>query len=454
MPCRWDRDWRQRTSEGSCIATFLTKQGRVKILDFGLAKLRHFAGSADEASGTTVTEPGVVMGTVGYMSPEQVRGQEADARSDIFSFGAILYEMLSGRRAFQGNSAIDTRSAILKEDPPELCIAVSPAIERVVRRCLEKNPDERLQTARDVSFALEAMSASRTAGWTWLRPRYLITTASALAVMAIALAWMYWRPFSGEPSFPPMETVPITSFPGIERSPSFSPDGSQIAFTWNGENRDKRDIYVMQVGGAHPFHLTSGVRPAWSPDSREIAFIRFNPDKATILSIGPLGGPERKLAEGIIDGFGLNWAPDGKHLAFSYKDSQQEPWSICLLSVDTLQGERLTSPPPGSYGDRCPAFSPDGSHLGFVRELAPGTTMDLYVLSLSGGEPRRLTADGRAIDSICWTAEKSSFNRTGQEVPQPCGESQSPGEALNPSKELGTMPRSQISRPKGSALPM
>ncbi len=135
-----------------------------------------------------------------------------------------------------------------------------------------------------------------------------------------------------------METVPITSFPGIERSPSFSPDGSQIAFTWNGENRDKRDIYVMQVGGAHPFHLTSGVRPAWSPDSREIAFIRFNPDKATILSIGPLGGPERKLAEGIIDGFGLNWAPDRKHLAFSYKDSQQEPWSICSLSVDTLQG--------------------------------------------------------------------------------------------------------------------
>jgi len=119
---------------------FLTKQGRVKILDFGLAKLRHFAGFADEASGTTVTEPGVVMGTVGYMSPEQVRGQEADARSDIFSFGAILYEMLSGRRVFQGNSAIDTMSAILKEDPPELSSAVSPAIERVVRRCLEKNP--------------------------------------------------------------------------------------------------------------------------------------------------------------------------------------------------------------------------------------------------------------------------------------------------------------------------
>src|SRR5437867_1370712 len=140
---------------------FITKEGRVKILDFGLAKLRRDTGSAEEAS-TSLTRPGSLMGTVGYMSPEQVRGQEVDARGDIFAFGAILYEMLSGRRAFQGNSEADTISAILKEDPPEITHLhkrVSSAIERVVRRCLEKSPGERFQSARDLSFALEAVSS-------------------------------------------------------------------------------------------------------------------------------------------------------------------------------------------------------------------------------------------------------------------------------------------------------
>src|SRR5438876_924187 len=145
---------------------FITKDGRVKILDFGIAKLTQAGGSQSQTDIPTRrvdTDPGVVMGTVGYMSPEQLKGRPVDQRSDIFSFGAILYEMLSGRRAFHGQSAAETMSAILKEDPPELSDTnktVSPALERLVNHCLEKNPEARFHSARDLVFALEALSGS------------------------------------------------------------------------------------------------------------------------------------------------------------------------------------------------------------------------------------------------------------------------------------------------------
>src|SRR6266545_3294041 len=143
---------------------FITKDGRVKILDFGLAKLTQVDSNllqTDIPTRRANTDPGVVLGTVGYMSPEQVKGRSVDHRSDIFSFGAILYEMLSGRRAFHGESAPETMSAILKEDPPELSDTnktVSPALARLVNHCLEKNPEERFHSARDLAFALESLS--------------------------------------------------------------------------------------------------------------------------------------------------------------------------------------------------------------------------------------------------------------------------------------------------------
>src|SRR5262249_46866084 len=149
---------------------FVTNDGRVKILDFGLAKLhsQQFSGiDKDAPTQKRITDPGVIMGTVGYMSPEQVRGQETDHRSDIFAFGVILYEMLAGRRAFRGDSAIEVMNAILKEEPPELGelgMTIAPGLEKVVRRCLEKKPEHRFHSAHDLGFALDAVASLSSSG--------------------------------------------------------------------------------------------------------------------------------------------------------------------------------------------------------------------------------------------------------------------------------------------------
>ena len=180
---------------------FLTRDGRMKILDFGLAKLTRpeMEQRTDAPTLPRNTDPGVVMGTVGYMSPEQVRGQDADARSDIFAVGAIVYEMLTRRRAFQRDTAVGTMNAILSEDPPEAADS-SPGLTRLVRRCLEKRPEERFQSARDLAFALEALSGSSgtrvalpTARGGRARERYAWALAGVFAAAALALGISHFR---------------------------------------------------------------------------------------------------------------------------------------------------------------------------------------------------------------------------------------------------------------------
>ncbi|MGA8808875.1 MAG: serine/threonine-protein kinase, partial [Thermoanaerobaculia bacterium] len=192
---------------------FTMPDGRIKILDFGLAKLTAPADAPDDATAKRGTAPGTVMGTAGYMSPEQVLALEVDHRSDIFSFGAILYEMLSGHRAFRRDSSVETMNAILKEDPPELSVSgaqVSPAIDRIIRRCLEKNRTERIQNARDLAFALDGLSGtsatqSHPAGATSKSSRRTLLAAGAaaalLAVMvALFLAGRWSRPEPAQPT--------------------------------------------------------------------------------------------------------------------------------------------------------------------------------------------------------------------------------------------------------------
>ena len=189
---------------------FITPEGRVKILDFGLAKLMNaLAGETHRAAGRPLTEVGAMVGTVGYMSPEQVRGLPTDSRSDIFSFGTVLFEMLAGRPPFRGDTAADTLSAILHEDPPALAPTggVPPELERIIRRCLEKAPPNRFQSADDLAFALEAVTVTPTAAAraAFDAPRVqarllpaVITTALAVVAVAFAVAW-YANPPSLDP---------------------------------------------------------------------------------------------------------------------------------------------------------------------------------------------------------------------------------------------------------------
>src|SRR4029453_355201 len=256
---------------------FITNDGRVKILDFGLAKLTQPDGNQQQTDIPTRrvdTDPGVVMGTVGYMSPEQLKGRTVDQRSDIFSFGAILYEMLSGRRAFHGESTAETMSAILREDPPDLSETnsnVSSALERLVNHCLEKNPEARFHSARDLAFALEALSgpasnstqteAMPATATRWTRRREHIALAvvsSLLLVSAIALAFLYFRrPPAETPAatrffiYPPEKTSFSGTFP-------VSPDGRRVVLLGISEGRPLLWVRALDSLTAQPVAGTEG----------------------------------------------------------------------------------------------------------------------------------------------------------------------------------------------------
>ncbi|MCA1850370.1 MAG: serine/threonine-protein kinase, partial [Acidobacteria bacterium] len=288
---------------------FITADGRAKILDFGLAKLIEPDGDrarSDLPTRKVNTDPGAVMGTVGYMSPEQLRGRPVDARTDIFSFGAVLYEMLSGRRAFQRDSAADTISAILREDPPELSETdrnINPALERVVRRCLEKNREERFHSASDLAFALDALSGVQSSGTTTamaaaaaakparrgkLRERLGWIAAALFLVSTLVLASLHFR--RAEPRAETMRfTLPVPEKATFGDLLALSPDGRRLAFVVAG-GAGGTSLWVRGLDSVDARELpgTEGAMfPFWSPDSRFIGFFAGNKLKKIDASGGP-----------------------------------------------------------------------------------------------------------------------------------------------------------------------
>ncbi len=235
---------------------FITKDGRLKILDFGLAKLTQ-PESGDHTSLPTLThatEAGVVMGTAGYMSPEQVRGVAVDPRSDIFSFGAILYEMLSGKRAFHRDTAADTMSAILKEDPPDLAETnrnVSPALERIVQHCLEKRPESRFHSASDIAFDLEHLSgtsgsSTKLTSVAAAQPRSkLLVAIAAVVLIAVAILGLGWWLGHGSGGGRLAEYKQITFRTGSIGNARFTPDGSVVySASWDG---GENQLYMSRL---------------------------------------------------------------------------------------------------------------------------------------------------------------------------------------------------------------
>jgi Tol biopolymer transport system component len=415
---------------------FITNDGRVKILDFGLAKLtQRETGTGPQTNLPTAdgTEPGVVLGTLGYMSPEQVKGKPADQRSDLFSFGAILYEMLSGRRAFHRDSAAETMSAILREEPPDLSATnqnIQPGLDRIVRHCLEKNPEERFYSARDVAFDLEALStasapatAPHAGPAVRKRPSWTLLAAAvaATALVAGAAAWLAVRKSGGQapPSFrqltfrrgqifsarfaPDGQTVmysaawddrPMEIFVGRPESPESRPFGlvgaevmsiskagdmavSLERTTGNGFRRTGTLAQLSVAGGAAPRDILKEVEWAdWGPDGKSLAIVRVVPGKMRIEF--PIGKILYETSAWVSH---LRVSPDGKLVAFiDHPTPSDDGGSVAVVD---LAGKKklLTQPFATAQGL---AWSPAGDV--WFTAAAVGGNRALYVAPTSGGE--------------------------------------------------------------------
>jgi Tol biopolymer transport system component len=408
----------------------VTREGVVKVLDFGLAKL-----VADETDGTgetlttasgsgALTRPGLVTGTAGYMSPEQATGGRVDARSDIFSFGAVLYEMVTGRRAFSGKTLSDTLTKVVTEQPiapRELVPGIPEAFERLILRCLRKEVERRFQHMSDVRVELQELKedsdpAAVPSAASPVRKRrtgWRVAGVAVLLVAASAAAWL-WR--SAAARLPPAQVVPLTTLLGWQGTPAFSPDGERVAFYWNGES-DNYDIYVKLIGAPELHRLTDDpaldIAPAWSPDGRRIAFVRaprWN-SAGTIHLVSALGGPDRKLSDlSLCTGSTVSWTPDGKWIAAARACSPGAR-GIYLVPVDGGEPRPLTQAQPGG-ADRAPAVSPDGRLLAFAACVADSCDMQVIELGpdfAPRSSPRRLTRQGFSIGNAAWVPDGRSL---------------------------------------------
>ena len=393
---------------------FLIEDGRVKILDFGLAKLTHPEqgdSGSEAATAQVVTDAGVVMGTAGYMSPEQVRGKVTDLRSDLFSFGSILYEMISGKRAFQGDSPADTMSAILKEEPPELAEAarnVPPALERIVRHCLEKNPAQRFQSASDVAFSLEALTeistASRSGAQAIAAPlparrRWLLPALGTLLAAALCVGFYVVGKRANAISAPSFHR--LTFRRGTIPSARFSPDGQTIVYGAALEGKpvelfttrfDSTDSRPLGLEKTELLGISSTGELAVN-----LASFHLSPfiEGGTLGRVPLAGGAPRQISDNAT---WADWTPDGTDLAVIREAEGRNRLEFPL-------GHTIYQPRGWASHVR---FSPKGDLLAFADHVETGDDGRVVVIDREGNV--------KATSGFFITVQGVSWSRDGKEV--------------------------------------
>ncbi len=395
---------------------FVTRDGGLKILDFGLAKETSAApGTGDSLLPTeaarALTEPGTILGTIQYMAPEQIRGLPVDHRADLFAFGAVLYEMLSGRRAFRRNTPADTAAAVLSQEPPEMSgpgRTVSPALQRLVRRCLEKRPEERFQSARDVAFGLEILSPS---SGPWSEPRgegearkplgsrrrERLAWSVALVLLAALLGALLLPPLRKHGAVAPAARLrftipppPGSTFAGML---ALSPDGHRLAFVaTTSDGRDLIWVRALDALESRPIDGTDGAAyPFWSPDSRSLAFFA----QGKLRKIDASGGSLQTLCDASSPRGG-SWGSRGS-IVFSVNTGGE------IRRVPENGGESTVLPLLVSQGResyRWPSFLPDGRHFLYLLFGGDPKSTGIYAASLDSKQTVRLVStDGESVSA-------------------------------------------------------
>ena len=422
----------------------VSREGVVKVLDFGLAKLvaddTHEAGETRTAGSESgpLSHSGAITGTAGYMSPEQATGGKVDARSDIFSFGSVLYEMATGRRAFAGQSVSETLAAVVKDQPKaprELVPGIPEALERLIVRCLRKEPDRRIQHIVDVKVELQDLKEATDAAASApdgsvtanhrSRRRWMPWTAAGFLVLAAVVSATLWRLRRAE--LPPPTIVKLSSERWAGHG-SFSPDGTMVAYASAGDDGKSWDIWLKIVGEAEARRLTSDPEaeghPAWSPDGTQIAFLQYYEGTAGVQGmayyaagvihlVSPLGGPVRRLSD-FPARLQLSWSPDGRWLAASKAPSGSDPpGGIYLISIATGESRAVTFPKAAAF-DLSPSFSPDGRALAYASCEGGGNPVcDVCVLPLDSelrpqGAARPLTHQKVWVLGLTWARDGRS----------------------------------------------
>ena len=393
---------------------FITNDGRVKILDFGLAKLTHpeADASGDAPTQQIATDAGTVMGTVGYMAPEQVRGKPADPRSDIFAFGAILYEMLSGKRAFHGESPVETMSAILKEDPPDLTETnrnIPSTLERIVRHCLEKNPSERFQSARDLAFNLDALSDISTSSRGGIKPlpleeekssRRWLTVAIAAAVVLASWAAIYFLARRGAFANPTFHEITFRN--GTIWDARFAPDGQSIIYgaTWEGAPQELFSTRFDSTD-SRPVGLPSSQILAISPKG-EMA-VSLHPavysaftQTGTMARVALAGGAPREVLDQVM---WADWSADGQSLAVI------RPAGGNVNRLEYPIGTVIYTPEAWVSHVR---FSPNGEFLAFADHIPSGDDGRIVIVDQQGNK--------KASSSFYSSVQGLAWSPNGKEV--------------------------------------